>query len=71
MRALTTFIGLASVALAQVDISNLPQCAYGCVTNLGDCNSLDVQCICSDSELISGLACCVSTSCDSEDQDGQ
>merc|ERR1712070_471377 len=35
----------------------------------GGCNQLDITCICSDSELISGLACCVSKECDTADQD--
>ncbi|KAI7369427.1 hypothetical protein KC354_g1918 [Hortaea werneckii] len=69
MRSAFAVLAFAGAVLAQVDISNLPSCAFGCVTNLGGCNQLDINCICSDSELISGLACCVSKECDTEDQD--
>ncbi|KAI7159090.1 hypothetical protein KC349_g4413 [Hortaea werneckii] len=69
MRTAFAVLAFTGAVLAQVDISNLPSCAYGCVTNLGGCNQLDITCICSDTELISGLACCVSKECDPEDQD--
>merc|ERR1712070_1082880 len=69
MRSAFAVLAFAGAVLAQVDISNLPSCAFGCATNLGGCNQLDINCICSDSELISGLACCVSKECDTADQD--
>ncbi|GAB1735455.1 hypothetical protein NU219Hw_g3086t1 [Hortaea werneckii] len=69
MRTAFAILAFTGAVLAQVDISNLPSCAFGCVSNLGGCNQLDINCICSDTELISGLACCVSKECDSEDQD--
>ena len=71
MRTAFAVLAFTGAVLAQVDISNLPRCAYGCVTNLGGCNQLDITCICSDTELISGLACCVSKECDTEDQDSK
>jgi len=69
MRSAFAVLAFTGAVLAQVDTSNLPSCAFSCVTNLGGCNQLDITCICSDTELISGLACCVSKQCDAEDQD--
>ncbi|KAI6816750.1 hypothetical protein KC332_g10604 [Hortaea werneckii] len=69
MRSAFAVLAFTGTVLAQVDISNLPSCAFSCVTDLGGCNQLDITCICSDTELISGLACCVSKQCDAEDQD--
>lgn len=70
MRAvsLTTLALLSALAAAQ--IPGLPNCAANCVgDSFGSCGSLDVQCICSNKELLSGLSCCVSKSCSKEDQD--
>ncbi|KAB2571564.1 putative cfem domain protein [Lasiodiplodia theobromae] len=64
---ISTIIGLSSLALAQTQL--LPQCAQSCVgTDFGGCSTLDVECICNNKDLITGLACCVSTSCDAADQ---
>ncbi|OJD32801.1 cfem domain [Diplodia corticola] len=64
---IAAIVGCSSFALAQTQL--LPKCAQSCVgTDFGGCGTLDVQCICTNKSLISGLACCVSTSCDEADQ---
>lgn len=72
MHAITlTAVALLST-LAAAQIPGLPTCATSCVgTSFGSCGSLDVKCICSNTELLSGLACCVSTSCDAADQESE
>ena len=72
MHAITlTAVALLST-LAAAQIPGLPSCATSCVGNsFGSCGSLDVKCICSNTELLSGLACCVSTACDSADQESE
>ncbi|EMC91475.1 hypothetical protein BAUCODRAFT_135071 [Baudoinia panamericana UAMH 10762] len=70
MRSFLLLSALASVAFS-ASIPGLPACAGSCVgTSFGSCSTLDVKCICSDSSLLSGLACCVSTSCNAADQNG-
>ncbi|EKG14570.1 hypothetical protein MPH_08251 [Macrophomina phaseolina MS6] len=65
--ALAVILGYSSLAVAQTQL--LPTCAQACVgTDFGGCSTLDVRCICSNKELLTGLACCVSTGCDAEDQ---
>ena len=67
---LTAVALLSTLAVAQ--IPGLPSCATSCVgTSFGSCGNLDVKCICSNTELLSGLACCVSTACDAADQEGE
>lgn len=70
MRTAFALLAFLSVAFG-LSIPGLPDCASNCVTSLGNCNQLDINCICSDTSLISGLACCVSKTCDSSDQEGQ
>ena len=72
MHAITlTAVALLST-LAAAQIPGLPTCATSCVGNsFGSCGSLDVKCICSNTELLSGLACCVSTACDAADQESE
>ncbi|OCK84136.1 hypothetical protein K432DRAFT_432444 [Lepidopterella palustris CBS 459.81] len=63
------FATLTSMASAQGLLDNLPPCARSCVgSNFGGCNILDIKCICSNSNLISGLSCCVSSACSPSDQ---
>lgn len=67
---LTTLTLTLLASLASAQIPGLPTCAASCVgDSFGSCNSLDVQCICSNTELLSGLSCCVSKACSKEDQD--
>lgn len=73
MRASVILPSLAALITisAAASIPGLPSCAGSCVgTDFGGCGSLNVQCICSNTALISSLACCVSTACDQADQEG-
>ncbi|KAF2810008.1 uncharacterized protein BDZ99DRAFT_301459 [Mytilinidion resinicola] len=59
---------LTSLSTAQSLLDQLPQCARTCVgQNFGGCKTLDIACICGNSDLISNLSCCVSKSCDADD----
>ncbi|KAM0721897.1 hypothetical protein Q7P37_002822 [Cladosporium fusiforme] len=70
MYAITlTAVALLS-SLAAAHIPGLPNCAANCVgDSFGSCGALDVKCICSNTELLTGLSCCVSKACNKEDQD--
>lgn len=64
--SLAALLGLAAAA----SIPGLPTCAGNCVpSDFGGCNQIDVKCICANSDLISNLACCVSTACSQADQE--
>ncbi|EON66655.1 hypothetical protein W97_05901 [Coniosporium apollinis CBS 100218] len=66
--ALAACFGALAVAQS-TSIADLPVCARNCVgSNLGGCNPIDVRCICSNTDYISGLSCCVLNSCSPEDQ---
>ena len=65
------FAGLAAVASAQVSLSDLPQCAQGCVgssINVPGCSGLDIKCICSNSGYLQSLSCCIAKGCSTSDQ---
>lgn len=64
----TTF-AIAGLMVSVVSGVGLPACAGSCVTTFGSCGNLDVKCICSSTNLIAGLACCVSTACNAADQE--
>ncbi|PNS17704.1 GPI-anchored CFEM domain protein [Sphaceloma murrayae] len=71
MRSLAIALAaLATTATAQrVSFPGLPSCAGTCVTSdFGGCGPLDIKCICSNKSLIDGLACCVSTTCNAQEQ---
>ncbi|CAK1367840.1 uncharacterized protein RHO25_012946 [Cercospora beticola] len=71
MSTLVLFTLLASVALAlaQTQMPGLPECAQGCITDSCGCNQVDLACICSNTQLIDNLSCCVSENCDQSGQD--
>lgn len=64
----TLLVGLAH---AQSSIPGLPECAGGCIGNFGGCGALDADCICNNDQLIANLACCVSVSCETADQESK
>lgn len=37
-------------------------------TNIGGCSNLDIACICSSKNFLSGIACCLEGACDAADQ---
>ena len=68
MRTFTLAVALSAATALAGSIPGLPACASNCVTSFGSCNSLDVKCICSSTDLISNLSCCVAQNCDAADQ---
>ncbi|CAK3844084.1 Hypothetical predicted protein [Lecanosticta acicola] len=65
--ALAVLALLASSVVAQ-GTAGLPSCATSCISNYGGCNQVDVKCICSNTQLLETLSCCVSQKCSSDDQ---
>ncbi|KAI9821600.1 MAG: hypothetical protein M1832_003274 [Thelocarpon impressellum] len=66
-------LGLSALAAAQVNLSDLPTCAQGCVgssVNVPGCSNLDIKCICSNSGYLRDLSCCISKACPQSDQSG-
>jgi hypothetical protein len=56
----------------RASIWGLPDCASTCVTSsFGGCKSIDVECICKNTEFLSSLGCCMSKACDEADQQGR
>ncbi|OBT76204.1 hypothetical protein VF21_05033 [Pseudogymnoascus sp. 05NY08] len=62
--ALAAFISVASAA------GGLPPCAKPCVdqfttgSSIAGCNSLNTNCICSNKDFLSNIACCLLDKCD-------
>ncbi|KKP03014.1 hypothetical protein THAR02_04893 [Trichoderma harzianum] len=62
-----SLVFLSGLAAAQ---SGIPTCATGCVTqfttgtSIAGCGQLDIACICKNADFLSGIACCLASSCD-------
>ncbi|KAL6694841.1 cell wall protein [Trichoderma pleuroticola] len=62
---------LSGLAAAQ---DGIPSCATGCVTqfttgtSIAGCGQLDIACICKNADFLSGIACCLASSCDAAAQ---
>ncbi|KAI0542872.1 hypothetical protein GGR58DRAFT_496336 [Xylaria digitata] len=73
MKLVTITLALASAVVAQ-DLDALPDCAKNCVTEfttgnqIGDCARLDAKCICASDSFISGIACCLASVCNADEQ---
>ncbi|KAH7417307.1 hypothetical protein BKA64DRAFT_769230 [Cadophora sp. MPI-SDFR-AT-0126] len=67
---------LVSLTIAQGVSGTLPSCAQPCVnqftsaggSEIAGCNRIDVACICSNKDFLSGIACCLVDKCNVEDQ---
>ena len=70
MRAALLAVAIV-LGLASAQFAGLPTCASGCIGTFGSCGGFDAKCICNDKQLIADLACCVSVSCEKDDQDGE
>lgn len=67
--SITLFAAFSALAVAQLESLGIPKCALDCFgKNQGDCGPTDVKCLCSNSTLISAIACCVSKDCPAEEQ---
>ncbi|KIN02449.1 hypothetical protein OIDMADRAFT_18318 [Oidiodendron maius Zn] len=70
---LTLAVALATGAVAQ--LGTLPSCATTCLTQyttggqIAGCNKIDIKCICSNKDFLSGIACCLASSCSPADQE--
>jgi len=73
MKAILFGVALTLAGLTSAQ-PGLPTCAQSCVTqftsgsNIGSCNSLDIACICSNSNFLGGIACCLAGACSPADQ---
>ena len=68
MKFLIQAAWIAFSALCSAQLQDLPACAKPCAANLPSQCHLDVSCICSDSAWITGISCCISTTCSTSDQ---
>ncbi|ORY00005.1 hypothetical protein BCR34DRAFT_117052 [Clohesyomyces aquaticus] len=65
---LAVLAAVSSVAVAQ--LTALPKCAQDCFGgNLGGCKDGDFKCVCSNSDLIASLSCCVAQKCSPTEQE--
>lgn len=66
-----TLTAFGAVALAQVNLGDLPSCARACIgtsVNVPGCTGLDIRCICSNESFLNDVACCLSRECNQADQ---
>lgn len=71
MRACLLPLALLPALITAYSAPGLPQCAGNCINGYGGCNVLQVKCICSNTSLLSDLACCVSKKCSAADQESK
>lgn len=62
------------VNITDMNLSDLPQCAQDCLNDSaaeqaqGGCSAIDIKCLCSNSQYVGVLACCLDTKCSADDQ---
>ncbi|KAF5616651.1 cell wall protein [Fusarium sp. NRRL 52700] len=67
---LSVFTSVLLAGLVAAQQEKLPTCAEPCVTKyttgggIAGCGQLDVKCICSNKDFLSGIACCLEDKCD-------
>ncbi|CAI6053249.1 unnamed protein product [Clonostachys chloroleuca] len=71
MKFIATPIILALAAgFASAQLEDVPECAKSCLvqyttgTQIANCAQLDIKCICSNTEFLDGIACCLDKDCD-------
>ncbi|CAH0049532.1 unnamed protein product [Clonostachys solani] len=71
MKFIATPIVLALAAgFASAQLEDVPDCAKSCLvqyttgTQIANCAQLDIKCICSNTEFLDGIACCLDKDCD-------
>ncbi|KAF9761912.1 hypothetical protein IL306_003632 [Fusarium sp. DS 682] len=68
---LSVFTSVLLAGLVAAQQEKLPKCAQPCVDKyttgggVAGCGQLDVKCICSNKDFLSGIACCLEDKCDS------
>ncbi|KAH7022936.1 hypothetical protein EDB80DRAFT_696060 [Ilyonectria destructans] len=67
----SSIFSLALVAgLAAAQAGKIPSCATSCINKyttgdgIAGCSAIDVKCICSNADFLSGIACCLEGQCD-------
>jgi len=71
--AIFSLLSIAGFATAQLE--DVPECAKPCLEDytsgnqIADCGQFDIECICSNSDFIDGIACCLDENCDQEGKD--
>ncbi|KAF3914640.1 hypothetical protein AA313_de0202980 [Arthrobotrys entomopaga] len=59
---------LAGLTSAQTNALDLPACARSCISgDTGNCNSLDVSCLCNSQAFVSSIEICLIASCSADD----
>ncbi|KAF7560858.1 hypothetical protein G7046_g3293 [Stylonectria norvegica] len=73
----SSIFSLAVVAgLVAAQSGKIPDCAVACVAKwttgeqIAGCKQLDVKCICSNADFLSGIACCLDAACDAAGKEG-
>ena len=62
------------VNVTGMNLSGLPRCAQDCLGDSasekaqGGCSAIDIKCLCSNTQYINVLACCLDTKCSADDQ---
>ncbi|VUC27101.1 unnamed protein product [Clonostachys rosea] len=71
MKFIATPIILALAAgFASAQLEDVPECAKSCLvqyttgTQIANCAQLDIKCICSNTQFLDGIACCLDKDCD-------
>ncbi|KAG5664111.1 hypothetical protein KAF25_006696 [Fusarium avenaceum] len=72
---LSLFTSVLLTGLVAAQQAKLPTCAQPCVDKyttgggVAGCGQLDIKCICSNKDFLSGIACCLEEKCDAEGRD--
>lgn len=71
--AVVVIVTLFATGITQnINIPELPVCAQGCLINAASeqssCTGADVACLCKNYDFINVVACCISSSCNKDDQ---
>ncbi|KAM0305547.1 hypothetical protein HYE67_008527 [Fusarium culmorum] len=69
---LSVFTSVVLAGLVAAQQEKLPKCAQPCVDQyttgggVAGCGQLDIKCICSNKNFLSGIACCLEKECDAQ-----
>ncbi|KAF4425175.1 cell wall protein [Fusarium austroafricanum] len=69
---LSVFTSVLLAGLVAAQQEKLPKCAQPCVDKyttgggVAGCGQLDIKCICSNKNFLSGIACCLDEKCDAQ-----
>ncbi|PKS10624.1 hypothetical protein jhhlp_002379 [Lomentospora prolificans] len=73
MKFIAVTLALAAAALAaDTPATSIPPCANDCITGattgtkIAGCNQGDIKCVCSNSNFLDSIACCLADACDAD-----